>query len=65
MASLQNQILELFDQCAPDMRDVITSVIQFELENIHLTEPRYKTPILDILDRVAKAAVTKEDSDEA
>ena len=64
MATLQQQILKLFDTCAPDVREVITNVIQFELENIHLSEPRYKSPILDILDRVARTA-PKVDTDEA
>lgn len=64
MPTLQQQILERFAMCDADVREVITSVIQFELENIHLNEPRYKAPILDILDRVARAA-PKEHSDEA
>lgn len=64
MPALEQQIRELFDGCDADLREVITSVIQFELENIHLSEPRYKTPILDILDRVARTA-PKDASNEA
>lgn len=64
MPTLQQQILQRFDECDPDVRGVITGVIQFELENIHLNEPRYKTPILEILDRVANTA-PKEQRDEA
>lgn len=54
MANLQKQILDLFAECEPDLHEVIVEVIQFELENIHLKEPRYTRPIMDILDRVAR-----------
>ena len=64
MTTLQKQLLDLFEPCDHDIREVITGVIQFELENIHLNEPRYKTPILDILDRVARTT-PKENRDEA
>ena len=64
MPTLQQQILDRFEQCDSDVREVITSVIQFEIENIHLDKPRYKAPILDILERIARTA-SKEQTDEA
>lgn len=57
MPNLQQQILNLFAECDDSLREVIVSVIQFELENIHLKEPRYKAPIMDILDRVARESL--------
>lgn len=64
MANLQQQILDLFVECDDALREVITEVIQFELENIHLKEPRYKTPIIDILDRIARETL-KDETNEA
>jgi len=54
MTTLQQQILTLFAEYDPDVREVIASVLQIEQENIHLKEPRYKKPVLDVLDRVAR-----------
>lgn len=64
MPTLQQQILGLFEQCDSDVREVIKEVIQFEQENVHLDKPRYKDPIREILDRVARN-VSKEDRNEA
>lgn len=64
MPTLHQQILERFADCDADVRDVIKKVIEFEIENIHWTDnPRYKAPILAILDRVVRNP-TKEQSDE-
>lgn len=64
MSTIQQQILDLFQACEPDVQEVIKDVIQFELANIHLSEPRYKADIMNILDRVART-MSKEYSDEA
>ena len=64
MATLQQQIMALFAECDDATRQVISDVIQFEMENIHLKEPRYKGPITDILDRIARDTL-KDSSDEA
>ncbi|HNP87518.1 MAG TPA: hypothetical protein PKK78_15320 [Kouleothrix sp.] len=63
MATLQKQIMALFAECDDATRQVITDVIQFELENIHLREPRYKGPILDILDRIARDTLKDADNE--
>jgi len=60
MPNLQQQILALFAECDDDLRAVIVDVIRFEQENIHLREPRYKTLIMEILDRVARQSSEEE-----
>lgn len=55
MASLQQQILALFAPYDEDVRRVVMEVLRFEQENIHLREPRYSKPILDIIEQVARA----------
>lgn len=54
MASLQQQILALFAPYDEDVRRVVMEVLRFEQENIHLREPRYSKPILDIIEQVAR-----------
>lgn len=63
MSNLQKQILALFKEYEPDVQEVVASVLMFEQENIHLKHPRFKEPILDVLDRVARDTL-KEASDE-
>jgi len=54
MATLQQQILELFNKYPADVREVVKAVLAIEQENIHLERPRVKEPIHDTLDRVAR-----------
>ncbi|NJP06830.1 MAG: hypothetical protein HC837_15050 [Chloroflexaceae bacterium] len=53
MATLAQQIRELFVKYPADIREVIASVIVLEQEHIHLERPRVKDRINDVLDRVA------------
>lgn len=68
MTTLQKQktvpFMELFAECDEAVQEVIADVIRFELENIHLKEPRYKSDFLNILERVARNTL-KDDDDEA
>lgn len=54
MASLQQQVLDLFAKYDDDVRRVVAEVLRFEQENIHLKEPRYSKPILEIIEQVAR-----------
>lgn len=54
MTSLQQQIKDLFNDYDEDIRQVIIKTIDFEQENIHLVEPRYKNAIISILDHVVR-----------
>lgn len=63
MATIQQQILELFTKYPADVREVVKSVLAIEQENIHLERPRVKEPIHDVLDRVARETL-KDTSNE-
>ena len=54
MSNIQQQILERFRSCDKDVQQVILETIEFEVENIHLTEPRFKQSIGEILDKVIR-----------
>lgn len=60
MANLHQQILALFEDYDPDVRQVVQDVLEIELENIHYEKPRVKDPILDVLDRVARLRLERE-----
>ncbi len=64
MSRLQQQILALFAECDHDVREVIAAVLEIEQENIHLERPRFKDPILEVLDRVARDTMKKGGGDE-
>jgi hypothetical protein len=57
MATLQQQIRDLFAKYPADVREVVEAVLAIEQENIHLDRPRVKDPIHDVLDRVAQGTV--------
>lgn len=61
MSRLQQQILDLFDQCYDDIRQVITEVLEIEQENIHLDQPRFKNPIIEVLDRIARDSMKEKE----
>jgi hypothetical protein len=64
MSKIQQQILDLFVECDDDVRKVVAAVLEIEQENIHLKQPRFKEPILDVLDRIARDTVKKGSEDE-
>ena len=56
MASLQKQILSLFEDVEPDIREVVADVLRVEQELIHLQRAHgVMEKIAEILDRVARA----------
>lgn len=63
MATLQQQIRDLFTKYPADVREVVEAVLAIEQENIHLDRPRVKEPIHDVLDRVARETL-KDTNDE-
>ena len=58
MPGLQKQILELFSDVDPDLREVVADVLMIELELIHMGKPRgVMEKINDILEHVARISV--------
>lgn len=58
MASLQKQILGLFEEVEPDIREVVAEVLRVEQELIHLQRAHgVMEKITEILDRVANASM--------
>ena len=64
MPNLQKQILGLFEDIDPDLREVVTRVLDSEQKYIHLERARGITEDIDqILEEVARK-VLKEKRDE-
>jgi hypothetical protein len=58
LASLQKQILGLFEEVEPDIREVVAEVLRVEQELIHLQRAHgVMDKINEILDRVATASM--------
>lgn len=58
MASLQKQILSLFEDVEPAIREVVADVLRVEQELIHLQRAHgVMEKINDILDRVARTSM--------
>jgi hypothetical protein len=52
---LKARVMELFKECEPDVRKVISEVLTLEQEHISMERPRVKQPIKQIIDQVVKA----------
>jgi len=64
MSSLQKQILSLFEDVDPALKEVVTEVLAIEQSNIHMERPRVKEDIDNVLERVAKHMFKEEGSHE-
>jgi hypothetical protein len=61
MPSLQKQILALFEDVDPNIREVVTEVLLIEQELIHLERPRGVMERIDqVLDRIARESLAEE-----
>jgi len=58
MPNLQKQILGLFDDVEPDLKEVVAEVLLVEQEFIHMDKPHGVMKRIDqILDRVVRRAM--------
>lgn len=65
MSSLQKQILSLFEDVDPALKEVVTEVMLVEQEFIHMERPRGVMERIDqVLDRVAKDMLKEEGNHE-
>jgi hypothetical protein len=65
MSSLQKQILSLFEDVDPALKEVVTDVMLVEQEFIHMERPRGVMERIDhVLDRVAKDMLKEEGNHE-
>jgi len=65
MSSLQKQILSLFEDIDPALKEVVTEVMLVEQEFIHMERPRGVMERIDqVLDRVAKDMLKEEGNHE-
>jgi hypothetical protein len=65
MSSLQKQILSLFEDVDPALKEVVTEVMLVEQEFIHMERPRGVMERIDqVLDRVAKDMLKGEGNHE-
>lgn len=65
MPSLQKQILSLFEDIDPELKEVVAEVLLIEQEFIHMERPRGVMERIDqVLDRVARHALTEEGNHE-
>ena len=65
MSSLQKQILSLFEDVHPALKEVVTEVMLVEQEFIHMERPRGVMERIDqVLDRVAKDMLKEEGNHE-
>jgi len=65
MSSLQKQILSLFEDVDPALKEVVTEVLIVEQEFIHMKNPIGVMERIDsVLDRVAKDALAMEGNHE-
>lgn len=65
MSSLQKQILSLFEDVDPALKEVVTEVMLVEQEFIHMERPRGVMERIDqVLDRVAKDILKEEGNHE-
>lgn len=65
MPSLQKQILNLFNDIEPELKEVVADVLVIEQELIHMERPRgVMERINQVLDRVARQALKEEGNHE-
>jgi hypothetical protein len=65
MPSLQKQILSLFNDIDPELKEIVAEVLLIEQEFIHMEKPRgVMERIAHVLDRVARQALKEEDNHE-
>lgn len=65
MPSLQKQILNLFEDIDPELKEVVADVLLIEQEFIHMERPRGVMERIDqVLDRVASQVLKEEGSHE-
>lgn len=65
MNSLREQILTLFKDVDPELQRVVVAVLAIEQEFIHMKNPNgIMEKIDDVLDRIAKELVEREESHE-
>lgn len=65
MPSLQKQILSLFNDIDPELKEIVAEVLLIEQEFIHMERPRGVMERIDqVLDRVARQALKGEGNHE-
>ncbi len=65
MPSLHKQILSLFEDIDPELKEVVVDVLLIEQEFIHMERPRGVMERIDqVLDRVARHALKEEGNHE-
>lgn len=65
MPSLQKQILSLFDDIDPELKEVVAEVLLIEQEFIHMERPHGVMKRIDeVLDRVARQVLKGEGNHE-
>lgn len=62
MKSLEEQIGELFETAADEIKELVTAALKIEKEFLHLERPHgVMEKIIDALDNIAQASLKKEE----